>query len=105
MGDQRSVDGVCKARKQREGLPAPAIAKARDRLGALTRQWTEVTALEQARDRAIRLLNLHPLTSADALQLAAALVASEERPAGVGFVTLDDLLAEAAAKEGFAILS
>jgi hypothetical protein len=37
--------------------------------------------------------------------LAAALVAVEERPSRVELVTLDERLADAAAKEGFAILS
>lgn len=42
--------------------------------------------------------------SADALQLGAALVACEERPAGIGLVTLDTQLASAAAREGFTVL-
>lgn len=59
---------------------------------------------EAIRARADRLLAVHPLRAADALQLAALLAASEERPADLPFVTLDDRLAEAARKEGFSIL-
>jgi hypothetical protein len=44
---------------------------------------------------------VHPLRAADALQLAAAYVAAERRPATLEFVTLDDRLRLAAMKEGF----
>ena len=47
------------------------------RLGA---SWLEIEPLEQVRSRAIRLLRLHPLRGADALQLAAALTAAAEDP-------------------------
>lgn len=50
------------------------------------------------------LLELHPLRAADALHLAAALLAVEERPQGLGFVTFDLRLADAAEREGFAVL-
>ena len=42
--------------------------------------------------------------ASDALQLAAALVAVEEKTAGFAFVTLDEKLARAAAGEGFSVL-
>ena len=45
-----------------------------------------------------------PLRAADALQLAAAFAAAERRPASLEIVTLDDRLANAARKEGFAVL-
>jgi len=48
-------------------------------------------------------LEIHALSAADALQLAAALVAVAGRPQGFGFVTLDDRLAVAAASEGFLV--
>lgn len=38
------------------------------------------------------------------MQLAAAFVASEHRPASLRLLTLDDRLAEAARKEGFALV-
>jgi hypothetical protein len=38
------------------------------------------------------------------MQLAALLVAAEERPAELPLVTLDDRLGEAARKEGFSVL-
>jgi predicted nucleic acid-binding protein len=52
----------------------------------------------------MRLLRLHSLRAADALQLAAAIVLSEHDPATLPFVTLDDQLARAAELEGFSLL-
>jgi predicted nucleic acid-binding protein len=46
----------------------------------------------------------YPLRAADALQLGAAVVAAEGDPATLDFVTLDRRLANAAEREGFAIL-
>lgn len=59
---------------------------------------------EAVRSRAERLLGIHPLRAGDALQLAAALLAAEEQPAELPFVTLDERLADAARKEGFPVL-
>ncbi len=56
------------------------------------------------RDQAGRLLRLHPLRAADALQLAAAIIACEHQPESLPLVTLDQRLAEAARREGFAVL-
>lgn len=65
------------------------------------RRWQEVQPLEVVREMALRLLRVHPLRAADAVQLAAAIVASEGRPATLEFVCLDARLAAAAQKEGF----
>jgi predicted nucleic acid-binding protein len=93
------------ARLEREGrLAGRPLALALDRLGALRRAWSEVSPLDSVRDRARRLLRTHPLRTADSLQLAAALVASEERPTTLDFVCLDSRLASAAGKEGFPVL-
>ena len=51
------------------------------------------------------LLRVHALRTGGALQPAAAIEASEGSPQTLSFVTLDDLLAEAAAKEGFPVLT
>ena len=56
------------------------------------------------RERAGRLLASHPLRAADALQLAAALVWCDERPAEEGFVCLDRRLRDSARREGFAVV-
>ncbi len=54
--------------------------------------------------RARRLLATHTLRAADAMQLAAALLACEDEPIRLPFVTLDDRLAEAATREGFTVV-
>jgi hypothetical protein len=53
----------------------------------------------------MRFLRVHPLRVADALQLAAAFVAAERRPPSLQIVTLDERLADAARKEGFALVN
>jgi hypothetical protein len=54
--------------------------------------------------KALRLLGVHPLRAADALQLAAALILVRDDPAGRAFVCLDERLREAALLEGFRVL-
>ena len=44
------------------------------------------------------------ITAADSLQLAAAFVAAERRPASLEVITLDDRLGAAARKEGFVLI-
>lgn len=93
------------ARREREGALAPAaVGAAVDRLRTLSRAWQEVVPAEVIRTIAQRLVRVHPLRSADALQLAAAIAASEQDAASLPFVCLDDRLAEAAAREGFPIV-
>jgi hypothetical protein len=93
------------ARRRRDGvLDAAHFAASKQRLTKLERAWSEVTQYDAVRARARRLLETHSLRAAEALHLAAALVAVEERPASLEFVTFDERLGEAAAKEGFAIL-
>lgn len=94
------------ARKRRDGALEPRpFAAAKQRLARLEQAWNEVAALDAVRARARRLLELHPLSAADALHLAAALVVVEERTGMMEIVTFDHRLAEAAEKEGFAVLS
>ena len=75
-----------------------------DRLEKLARNWQEIEPSEVVRETAMRVLRVHPLRAADALQLAAAFVASELRPASLDVVTLDERLAAAARKEGFGVV-
>lgn len=93
------------ARRERAGAMDPDEADgSRARLRQLARSWTEVPPSVRLREAAIRLLRVHDLRAGDALQLASALVASEDRPATLGLVTLDDRLAIAARREGFRVL-
>jgi len=93
------------ARRYREGtLPIHAEQKAKVVLSALAGEWSEVQPSELVRQRAERLLMLHPLRAADALQLAAALLWTEGSAMGSQFVCLDQNLREAAVREGFTVL-
>jgi predicted nucleic acid-binding protein len=93
------------AQSVRQGrLSLAAEAAARAVVERLKASAFEVRPLEEVRARAGRLLALHPLRAADALQLAAALVWCRERTAEAPFVCLDDRLRLAAAREGFAVL-
>jgi len=74
---------------------------------ALDTMWRGVhlvDRLEAVRGRAKRCLRVHTLLAADALQLAAALVASQDAPEGLELVCLDRRLADAARREGFPVL-
>ena len=93
------------ARREREGaIPAPLAATARDRLRLLESAWHEILPTDVVRTAALRVLRLHPLRAADSLQLAAAIVAAEHDPAHLEFISLDDRLSDAAAREGFRLV-
>ncbi|HEX9632229.1 MAG TPA: PIN domain-containing protein [Gemmatimonadales bacterium] len=91
------------ARLRRDGhLTALAEQDARGLFDTVRGTWFEVQPGDAVREQALRLLRLHPLRAADALQLAAALEWAGSPPEG-GFVTFDDRLREAAQREGFSI--
>jgi uncharacterized protein len=93
------------SRLEREGgLQKRSAAAARARLDRFAATWHEVQPLDALGDNARRLLRVHELRAADALQLAAALAAAEGRPAGLALVSLDDRLAGAAEREGFPVV-
>ncbi len=93
------------ARLEREGSLSPAAtSQAIRRLAALARAWQEVQPVAAVRQTAIRLLRVHPLRAADAMQLAAAWLAAEGHPATLPLVTLDDRLGQAAEREGFPVV-
>jgi predicted nucleic acid-binding protein len=85
-------------------LPLAQVAGAVRRLDAVERDWTEVEPAPVVRERAERLLAVHPLAAGDALQLAAAIVIARDRPRGRAFVTADERLAAAARAEGFMVV-
>ena len=93
------------ARLERDGaLREPVAAEVFDRLRQLALSWHEVEPGDAVREAAVRFLRVHQLRAADALQLAAAFVASEGRPSSLGLITLDDRLASAARREGFTVV-
>ena len=92
-------------RRHREHPLAPAaMTGAIERIRTIVEHADTVSPSDELRRRAARLLAVHPLSAADALQLAAALVWCEEQPHAEGFVSLDSKLRDAAHKEGFSVL-
>jgi predicted nucleic acid-binding protein len=94
------------ARLERDRVAnAQSLLAGLGRLREYATRWHEVDPIDAVRDAAVRFLRVHPLRAADALQLAAAYVGAERRPTSLEFVTLDEALAVAAGKEGFALTS
>ena len=77
---------------------------ARNRRDRLADGWVEIGPINDLRLLASFVSKDHPLKTADALQLAAALRWCEGDTNGAGFVCLDDRLRLAARDEGFAVL-
>jgi hypothetical protein len=93
------------ARLRRHRKLAPGVERrARRVLSALAGEWSEVLPTEALRERAERLLAVHSLTAADALQLAAALVWSRGGTSGHEIVSFEGRLRAAAEREGFDLL-
>lgn len=92
-------------RRTREGvLDVSGEERARTGLTKLAGSWREILPTQIVRETAERLLTVHPLRTADALQLSAALIWTTKSPKGHHFVCLDQGLREAARKEGFKLL-
>jgi predicted nucleic acid-binding protein len=89
------------ARREREGV---MVLHGRDRLALLSASWSEVPPTADVRRIARRLVRVHPLRGADALQLSAAITAADGNPEQLPFVTLDARLADAADREGFRVV-
>ena len=93
------------SRAQRRGeIDELTAARLWTQVEALTATAHEVEPSEEVRTTAYQVVRVHELRAADALQLAAALVWADQRPAGIGFVCLDGRLRGAAAREGFDVL-
>lgn len=93
------------ARLRREAvLSETEEGQARLILRVLQGALTEIEPTPAVREQAGRVLRLHPLRAADAMQLAAALVWCQGDPLQHGFVCLDKRLREAARREGFTVL-
>ena len=91
-------------RRVREGHLAPNDARvARHSLDAVVRAGFEIMPSESIRGTAERLLGVHPLRAADALQLAAAIQWCQGLTAGNGLVVFDRRLREAGYAEGFTV--
>lgn len=92
------------SRRRREGaLQTEQHQRVKKRLQLLIESAYQVSALEKTKSRALRLLEVHPLRAADACQLAAALVASQEDPERLAMICFDQRLKQAAMLEGFVV--
>jgi uncharacterized protein len=97
------VSGVCRLRRD-ELLDEKTFSALVAKIEIISSEADQVEPTEQVRQAAVRVLRVHNLRAADALQLAAALVWTEHNPSGTGFVCLDKRLCEAAEREGFKVL-
>ncbi len=79
-------------------------ASAREILGVLQASWFEMQPGDNLRSQALRMLRVHALRAADALQLAAALEWAGSPPQGE-FVSFDERLRTAAQREGFVVVA
>jgi predicted nucleic acid-binding protein len=93
------------ARRERESSETSrSIETALERLGVLREDWNEIAPGIRVRSAAKRLLRVHALRAADALQLAAAAVLAEGDNTSVTVISLDDRFRDAARREGFPLL-
>jgi predicted nucleic acid-binding protein len=74
------------------------------RLSVLSRGWREILPSDSLRALAVRLLDSYELRAADRLQLSAALIWCQERPARRTFISADQRLSKAAVAAGFSVL-
>ncbi len=91
-------------RRAREGALTRAQRRAvLDRLRGFAAGWDEVIDVLSVRTRANTVLARHPLRAADAGQLGAALLVSEQLADPLVFLCLDQRLGEAAEREGLRV--
>ena len=103
LSDVEIRSALC--RLDREGALSPKAAQeARRRVESFWKTVHVVSLVDAVKVRAKRLLGLHSLRAADAFQLGAALAAASDDPVGWDLVCLDERLAAAARREGFAVI-
>ena len=84
-------------------LDSTMFADALKQLTSVKLSWNEIQPSIKIREIARRFLRVHPLRTADSLQLAAATIAANYRSSKLEFVCNDQQLVTAADREGFAI--
>jgi hypothetical protein len=80
------------------------LAQLSSDLDSFASSWVLIPPVERVKRDALRILRIHPVRAADALQLAAALTAAGGEPESLEFVTRDSRLATAAQMEGFQVI-
>lgn len=74
------------------------------RLDALRTGWREISPSDELREFAFDVLDDYALRAADSLQVAAALIWCDERPARRNFICADYRLSNAAKSVGFSVI-
>lgn len=94
---------ICRLHRE-QAISDAAKKYAASRLESLTGSWREILPAEEVRVEASKILETHALRAGDSLQLAAALVWCDQRPARRTFVCGDRHLASAARATGFTVI-
>lgn len=94
---------LARLRRSSVGAEDLLLAVRREVLDRWT-DWTPVVNLGAVTSRAQRLVDVHPLKTLDAMQLAAALVAANDQPHTLPLVSRDRQLSMAAELEGFRVI-
>ena len=102
-GAQTECWSALARRERAEGLGGATMDKALSNLESIMESSHEILPSAALRSLSRRLLFTHPLSAADALQLAAALVLAGQDAGALEFVTLDSALARSARKEGLQV--
>lgn len=97
------VRSALSRRARNGGVSWREVQELGQRLDAFMKRIHVMSLLDTVKKRAKRLLAVHDLRAADALQLAAALATCDDDPAGYEFLTLDQRLGDAARREGFTV--
>jgi predicted nucleic acid-binding protein len=97
------VSAICRLVREVRLTPVDESG-ARALLAQFVSAATEIAPSEEVRNHAERCLSAHPLRTADALQLGAALVWARGHPTGLDFVSRDARLRDAARREGFTVV-
>lgn len=97
------LSALCRRRRAGQ-LDDGDLTIAEGRLNKLSARWTEVTSLGEVRDAAEHLLRAYPLRAADSLQLGACVAVFGAQRRDREFVVLDEVLADAARREGFRVV-
>ncbi len=102
MSQVEVFSAIC--RRVREGfLSEDSLDPIKKRMHVFFDSAFEIVSIQKVKDRALRLLQVHSLKAADALQLASALVVTQEDPIRMPIMSFDNQLNQAAKREGFAV--
>ncbi len=102
MSQVEVLSAIC--RRVREGcLSEDSLDIVKKRMQVFFDSAFEIVSIQKVKDRALRLLQVHSLKAADALQLASALVVTQEDPIKMPIMSFDNQLNQAARREGFVV--